>query len=194
MPKINSVPYAGVKMRPWKIVKKYSPRWFGIVLRSESALMSSGRTSTVARVWLKSVLWFGTAVNSIQTLWYMLLWHFKLRHPIFIHWVDWVGKSDTATELATDFHIVTGRWADEFSDYNPDPKREAFYISAALQLGDPRVGQWMQNKGARFRKFFCEYHNLPYPSDGGAEAMIQYILWYERDGPKLDINAQSHTE
>lgn len=158
------------------------------------SLVVSTVTSTVVEMWLRALVRVGRFINGIQTQWYLLLYSLKLKHAIFIHWENWVGGGTTATELAAEFYGMTAKWADEFSDYSPLPEREAFYISASLQFGDPRIGQWMTKNGAKFQKFFCEFYNKPYPAEGGAEAMIQYMLWYERDGPKLDISLQSHTE
>ena len=73
-------------------------------------------------------------------------------------------------------------WADDLPDSAPDPKREPFYLLVALKIGDPRTRDWLLNNGIQFHEMFRQYYGAM-PEGASATAMIQYLLWYERDGP-----------
>lgn len=75
-------------------------------------------------------------------------------------------------------------WADELSDSAPEPAREPFYLLVALKLGDPRPRDWIIENAEQFHDMFRSYFEAPAHDDRSASALIQYILWYERDGPK----------
>lgn len=75
-------------------------------------------------------------------------------------------------------------WADEYPNSAPDPKREPFYLLIAMHLGDPRTRDWIKDNAIKFHRMFSEFYEVSYPAQGSTDAMIQYLLWYERDGPK----------
>lgn len=144
---------------------------------------------------------FYLVVSDLQEWWYLTLVRFGFKSAVFVRWKELPGLIN-ATTIATDYYMATGQWADEIKDYAPVPAREEFYIYVAIELGDPRTKDWLMQNAHKFHQLFAKYFNIKRPPtpnglagpEDSASALLQYLLWYERDGPKLDSKPQSHTE
>ena len=83
---------------------------------------------------------------------------------------------------------MTMQWADELSGSEPDPRLESFYIVVAMKLGDPRTRDWLLDNAAAFHELYAKWGEYgPNSKQDSATVLVQYLLWYERDGP-VDTN------
>ncbi len=106
----------------------------------------------------------------------------RRKHEVFHCGRDSFGRRPISA-TAAQFHVMTGTWADEIPNYAPDPRREEFYIIVAMQLGDPRGNEWIRKNAYDFYELLRS-HDGTVNEDARAQILLQYILWYERDGPK----------
>lgn len=79
---------------------------------------------------------------------------------------------------------MTGTWADELSGADPDPKHEDFYLLVALKLGDPEQRTWIEDNAEAFYAMWQDWTEKKLDIDN-AVVLIQYMLWYQRDRPKI---------
>lgn len=80
-------------------------------------------------------------------------------------------------------------WADETSNYEPLPQLEPFYIFVAIELGDPDQKGWIRNQALRFCDLFRQWHKDKKQPCEPAEALFQYILWYDRESRKVKTHS-----
>lgn len=86
---------------------------------------------------------------------------------------------------------MTAAWADEKPNHEPDPRLEPFYILAALELGDPDGERWIERNAPMFYSLYVRYHEQTKCRKYlGAEVLLQYIFWYERDKPKDKVDTR----
>ena len=81
-------------------------------------------------------------------------------------------------------------WADEITGSEPDPKLETFYLLVAMKLGDPRRKDWIIENAEEFYAMYQDWARHPHKHDNST-VMIQYLLWYERDGPPEQVDTTS---
>lgn len=80
--------------------------------------------------------------------------------------------------------MSSGTWADELPGSEPDPKLEDFYLLVALKLGSPFARDWLLEHAVEFHAFYKDWAQYgPFAKQDSATVLIQYLLWYERDGP-----------
>lgn len=71
---------------------------------------------------------------------------------------------------------MTMRWADEFPDYDPRPSLEPFFIFVSLaQSGKHSLC------AEEFAKLFEAFHGKLYRPCTHEAAMIQYMIWLDRE-------------
>ena len=73
------------------------------------------------------------------------------------------------------------QWADEIPGGEPRPENEDFYLLVALKLGSPDEPNWIERNATEFYAMWDEWNGTRHE---GAEVLIQYLVWYERDQPK----------
>ena len=86
------------------------------------------------------------------------------------------------------------KWVDELDGTQPLTELEPFYILAALELGDPDgTPRWLEQNASEFHRMYKQYRRditecgrskITLPTDG-AEVLIQYLVWYDRDSRRL---------
>jgi hypothetical protein len=84
---------------------------------------------------------------------------------------------------------MVARWADELSDHEPLPELEPFYIFAAIELGDPDQKGWIMNQALRFYDLYREWHKGRRMPCEPSAALVQYVLWYERESRKAKTHS-----
>lgn len=73
-------------------------------------------------------------------------------------------------------------WADEVNQCEPDPRLEPFFVMAAIEFGDPDMGKnWLMGNAV---KFYAMLRLFDATCDGPT-ALIQYLVWYERERANL---------
>ncbi len=83
-------------------------------------------------------------------------------------------------------------WADELPGSEPDPKLETFYLLVSMKLGDPRRRDWIAENYGAFYAMYQDWGQYgPYVKQDNATVMVQYLLWYERDGPPEQVDNNS---
>ncbi len=103
-----------------------------------------------------------------------------------MHWTDWRGSTH-ATPRATEFYIVTGQWADDLPDHEPRKELEHFYVLAAMELGDPRGERWLERNSEKFQALYAKVMgNGRLRVWVAPSVLVQYLLWYEKEGPPVD--------
>jgi hypothetical protein len=148
--------------------------WTGVIRSTFVAAMHATKLTTSSIV-VSTALW-------LRWTW----WRCRSKSEIFMHWTDWNGLTN-ATPRATEVYLVTGQWADEIPNHEPDPKLEHFYVLAAMELGDPRVKEWIINNAEKFHALYAKVMNNGRLQPWIAPTiLVQYLLWYERDGPKIN--------
>lgn len=101
------------------------------------------------------------------------------KHAVFDHWLDENGTTN-ATEIAAEFYVMTGQWADELSGGQPRAENESFYLLVSLKLGSPEQRYWIEENAAQFYAMWKEFSGS---DNEGPEVLIQYLLWYQRETP-----------
>lgn len=84
--------------------------------------------------------------------------------------------------------------ADDNYDVEPDSRLESFFHIAMLMLGDPDQKFWIGNNA---QKFYIEYRSwlkwstgtagpIPERYPESATALLQYMVWYDRERAHVD--------
>ena len=109
-----------------------------------------------------------------------------VKHAVFDRWIlDDRGRVEhEGSHKAVDFYMTHGQWADEISGVEPEPQMEPFYLLVALKLGDPEKRSWVEDNAMAFYEMLTQWLGRDVGMDKAA-VLIQYLLWYERDRPKL---------
>ena len=60
-----------------------------------------------------------------------------------------------------------------------------------MKLGDPRKRDWIVEHADEFYKMYDGWKQYgPYAKQDKATVMVQYLLWYERDGPPEQVDTE----
>lgn len=86
--------------------------------------------------------------------------------------------------------------ADELFDLNPDPRLERFFLFVMLEHGHPGAKMWLETTAPKIYKMYREWLVEETREEGpvldrypdAPTAMLQYCIWYEREGSRLDAN------